>query len=149
MSSMSALHVVSRPIPTSSASSVRRARLTLTSTKTPNHASHSPIDCRAEQRTCANPVLLKLRGDGVSIGIVTESTRPAYYAPTRGRYFFTRAAAIRAEAIAIIKRKYPTERGDTDIGDTGWHWSELKRSDVLLRRMFRVVQRASSPNDPR
>ena len=83
------------------------------------------------------------------MGSVVECTMTAYYSPTRNRHFFTKGAAIRAEAVALIKRKYPTERGDPEIGDTGWHWSELKRSDVLLRRMFRIVQRASFPLDYR
>ena len=62
-----------------------------------------------------------------------------------GRRWLTRKAAVKAEAIAVIKAKHPTERGETDhsIGyhDPGWHWTELRRSDVLLRRVMRMVSK--------
>ena len=60
-----------------------------------------------------------------------------------GRRFLTLRAAVHAEAAAIIKRKYPTERSytapDMSEHDPGFHWTELPRSDVLLRRMCRLV----------
>lgn len=77
---------------------------------------------------------------------VVAETRTVYRSERRRRSFLTRGAAIRAEAIAIIKAKYPTEPGEPDVGDPGWHWSELKRSDVLLRRMLRKV--AATPETP-
>lgn len=64
-----------------------------------------------------------------------------------GRRYLTKKAAIKAEAIAIIKRKHPTERS-TDHGpmgiEPGWHWSDLSRADVLLRRIERLVAKESS-----
>ncbi len=56
-----------------------------------------------------------------------------------GRRWFSRRAAVHAEAVAIIKRKHPTERFDSETGD-GFHWTELPRSEVLLRRVRRLVQ---------
>lgn len=58
-----------------------------------------------------------------------------------GRRWFSLRAAIKAEAIAIIKRKHPSERFDPKCGG-GWHWTELPRADVLFRRMFRLVRAA-------
>lgn len=63
-----------------------------------------------------------------------------------GRRFFSKRAAIRAEAVAIIKSKHPTERSEHDEQgrciDGGWHWTSLPRSDVLFRRVCRLVRAA-------
>lgn len=68
-----------------------------------------------------------------------------------GRRWLTLGAAIKAEAVKRIKVKHPTERGETDhsIGyhDPGFHWRELPRSDVLLRRVCRLVRIASDAAD--
>lgn len=49
----------------------------------------------------------------------------------------------------MIKQKYPTERSCYsaygECEDPGFHWSELKRADVLLRRMMQKVEAASLP----
>lgn len=58
------------------------------------------------------------------------------------RRWLTLNAAIKAEAIKLIKKKYPTERQhyrDGYMEDPGSHWSDLPRADVLLRRMCRLV----------
>lgn len=61
-----------------------------------------------------------------------------------GRRWLTPQGAIRAEAVSIIKRKHPSERSytapDMSEHDPGFHWTELPRSDVLLRRMCRLVR---------
>lgn len=59
-----------------------------------------------------------------------------------GRRWFTRKAAVYAEAFAIIKRKHPSERSDPDCGG-GFHWRDMPRSEVLLRRVMRLVNQAS------
>lgn len=68
-----------------------------------------------------------------------------------GRRYLTKKAAIKAEAIAIIKAKYPSERAYYGQGgymeDPGFHWSGLPRADVLLRRMCRLVRTAPTPQD--
>lgn len=58
-----------------------------------------------------------------------------------GRRWFGKKAAVKAEAVAIIKRKYPSERSDPECGG-GFHWTELPRADVLLRRVCRLVNAA-------
>lgn len=58
--------------------------------------------------------------------------RAVYYSPSRGRAYLTRKAAIRAEAIARIKRKYPTEAASAEDCDPGWHWSQLGHANKLL-----------------
>lgn len=62
------------------------------------------------------------------MSIVAQQTT-VYLAPTAGRRFLTKAAAINKEARAIIKKHFPNERGcrgDIDgcgpygCGDRGW-----------------------------
>lgn len=64
-----------------------------------------------------------------------------------GRRWLHRKTAIKAEAIAIIKRKHPSERSytsdDWQEHEPGFHWRDLPRSDVLLRRVMRLVDHAS------
>jgi hypothetical protein len=55
-----------------------------------------------------------------------------------GRRWLTLDTAVKSEAKAIIKRKHPTEPFDSETGG-GFYWRELPRSDVLLRRMCRLV----------
>lgn len=68
-----------------------------------------------------------------------------YYAPTAKRRYLTRRAAVSAEARAIIKDKYPNE--DTEHDDSGrctypgWCWRELNRSEVLHRRLCRLINK--------
>jgi hypothetical protein len=69
---------------------------------------------------------------------VIESMRPAFYSQARRRYFFTKKAAVRAEASAIIRKRYPSEHGDETGG--GFHWTQLPRSEVMLRRLARKIE---------
>lgn len=62
-----------------------------------------------------------------------------------GRRYLTLRSAIQAEAKKIIEAKYPTERtsygSHGEIEDPGWYWRDgLKRSDVLFRRLCRVIR---------
>lgn len=62
------------------------------------------------------------------------------------RRWLTLNAAVKAEAIKLIKKKYPTERPhycDGYVEEPGSHWSDLSRADVLLRRMCRLVRAAA------
>lgn len=63
-----------------------------------------------------------------------------YKSTAANKTFVTIRAAIHAEARALIKAKHPTEKGDASIGDYGFHWRELDRSDVLLRRLIRLIK---------
>lgn len=77
--------------------------------------------------------------------------RTVYRSPSAGRCYLTKRAAIMAEARALIMRKHPTERPERDhIGVTypGWHWTEIHRSDVLYRRVARLVAKTCSKDNP-
>lgn len=59
-----------------------------------------------------------------------------------GRRYFSKSAAIRAEAMALIKAKHPTELPEYENGHLiygGWHCTSLPRFHVLLRRMIRLI----------
>ena len=59
-----------------------------------------------------------------------------------GRRWFSLRAAVKAEAQTIIKAKHPSERPEYENGMCyypGFHWRELPRSDVLLRRLCRLI----------
>lgn len=58
-----------------------------------------------------------------------------------GRRWFTPGAAINAEVKARIKRKHPSIRFDRETGEQ-FYWRDLPRSDVLYRRMYRLIERA-------
>lgn len=79
--------------------------------------------------------------------MIQEMTVKVYYAPTARRRFFSKASAIRREAIARIKKKHPTERPEHDgNGCTygGWHWTCIEQHEKLLRRYIRIIKAASS-----
>ena len=71
-------------------------------------------------------------------------TRTVYRSTTKGRSYLTKSAAITAEARALIAKKHPSERADYDDSgrctDGGFHWSSLPRSDVIFRRVRRLVR---------
>ena len=72
--------------------------------------------------------------------------RVVYYAETARRHFMTRDAAIKAEARALIKNKYPTEESENDGRGNctypGFYWRQLPNSDTLYRRMCTAIKRA-------
>ena len=71
---------------------------------------------------------------------ITKRLLPAYYAPSKGRHYLSLRSALRAEAIAKIRLRYPTERDEPDVGLTGWHWREMPNADKLLRRMIAYLR---------
>jgi len=76
---------------------------------------------------------------------VTPVMRRVFYAPTAGRHYLTKRGAAHGEAVARIKRKHPTEPCESEGGNitfSGWHWHDLKRPDVLLRRYERIIFRS-------
>jgi hypothetical protein len=87
---------------------------------------------------------------GWGITVIEARTKKVFYSQTANRHYFTKLAAIKAEARALLIKKHPTESAENEpeIGHyyPGWHWTELKRSDVLYRRVMRMVKNASSPN---
>ena len=60
-----------------------------------------------------------------------------YFAPTMGRRYLTRRAAIRAEARAMISKKYPSEHDDN--GTCVWHWGCEERFTRLYARLTRIL----------
>ncbi len=77
---------------------------------------------------------------------MTVSTETATVYRGGGRRWFSLKAALKAEAIAIIKRKHPSEASEQDefgrTYDPDFHWRNLNRSDVLLRRMMRLCAKS-------
>jgi hypothetical protein len=71
---------------------------------------------------------------------MTVTTEAATVYRGGGRRWFSLKAAIKAEAVAIIKSKHPSEPSEPEVSYAGWHWTMLPRSDVLLRRMCRLVR---------
>lgn len=64
-----------------------------------------------------------------------------YRAPTAGRRYLSKRAAARAEARALMERKYPAERGDETDGWHHWHWSNDARLNHVYERLVRMIAR--------
>jgi hypothetical protein len=82
--------------------------------------------------------------------VVQRGVRPlaatVWVAPTARRRYLTKRAAIHAEARALIEKRHPTERTEYEQGQIiygGWHWTALPRSEVLFRRVCRLVGKAA------
>lgn len=78
------------------------------------------------------------------------STVRVYYAPTKGRRYLTERAAANAEAVAMIEKKYPSERAEYDNGqmyDPGWNWALdehlVKVQKRLARRILRTLREST------
>ena len=78
--------------------------------------------------------------------MIEIKNRAVFRSTVAGKAFLTKTAAIRAEARALIRARYPTEQAydDPAIGcfETGFHWRELHRSDVLYRRVCRLIKQS-------
>jgi hypothetical protein len=70
----------------------------------------------------------------------------AYYAPTKGRRFFTARAAANAEASARLESKYPGEETEYDdigrITYLGYTWRDSERLVRVHKRYARLLLRA-------
>lgn len=56
---------------------------------------------------------------------IQEITAQVYYSPTRNRRYFSKEAAIKAEAKARIFKKYPSEPYESDTGYAGYNiWDD-------------------------
>lgn len=70
---------------------------------------------------------------------------PVFYAPTKRRRYLTARAAARAEARAMIERKYPTEGQEFEHGfmtHPGWHWTADNRLVQAHKRLTRLILRS-------
>ena len=62
-----------------------------------------------------------------------------YLAPTKGRRYLSKQSAAKAEASALLERKYPSEHGDGTDGLHGWHWSHDPRLCRLHARLVKII----------
>jgi len=71
--------------------------------------------------------------------------RTAFYAPTANRSYLTRKGAAHAEASALIRKKYPTEKPGWQDGPyaTGWHWHQDERLCRLHTKLFNIIMKVS------
>lgn len=73
---------------------------------------------------------------------LVKTQRTAFYAPTAKRSYLTKRSAAHAEARAMMRNKYPTEKQESDnIGITyrGWHWMEDERLCKVAARLARII----------
>lgn len=77
---------------------------------------------------------------------IIVTTRTVYFVPAKGRHYMTKPAAVSAVAGVLIEAKHPREKPeygrDGQQYSDGWHWRELPRSDVLFRRVCRMVRKS-------
>lgn len=65
---------------------------------------------------------------------ITTEVVKVYYSPTRNRRYFSKEAAIKAEAKARIFKKYPSEPYESDTGYAGYNiWDD--RPDFYQRAL--------------
>lgn len=68
---------------------------------------------------------------------VTTEVVKVYYSPTRNRRYFSKEAAIKAEAKARIFKKYPSEPYESDTGYAGYNiWDDRPE---FYRRALRFL----------
>ena len=78
--------------------------------------------------------------------MIVETTRKVYFVPSKGRHYLSKYAAINAAAKALIEAKHPSTQPDYNNGrmaDSGWNRGSMPRSDVLFRRVRRLVRAAT------
>lgn len=76
---------------------------------------------------------------------IESVVRTLYRSSRASRYYQSKTAAIAAEARAIIADRHPAERAEYDSGHMiypGSDWHGLPRSEVLYRRVVRMVRAA-------
>jgi len=75
--------------------------------------------------------------------MIEEQTAKVYYAPTRKRRYFSKNAAINAEAAAIIYKKYPSEKYESDTGHSyNIKFDEPGRYGTMHRRLCLMMRTA-------
>ena len=75
--------------------------------------------------------------------------RTVYRAPTRGKSYLTARSAAKAEATAMIVKKYPSEKPEYDDGYCtygGWTWTQDDRLVRLNARLVRMILRKMRGN---
>jgi hypothetical protein len=76
--------------------------------------------------------------------MINKTTATVYVGDKSKRRYLTLNACCDAEARAIIKERYPTEKSHFDesgrLEDPGFSWQQLKRSDVMYRRLAKKIK---------
>lgn len=72
------------------------------------------------------------------MSVIIQQTCVVFLAPTRRRRYFSKQAASKAEAGALIRKKYPNERSGEY--ERGFHWrADLPNAEKLERRLARRI----------
>ena len=83
----------------------------------------------------------------VSIGKVVCQCAKVWYAPTKRRRYFSKSAAVNAEALAQIMNRHPIEQAaytyEVALIDPGFDWTreEPERYEKMLRRLKRIISK--------
>ena len=76
--------------------------------------------------------------------MIKKMNAVVYFAPTRGRRFLSKSAAISAEARAIIYKKYPIEPFEPDTGHRyDIKFDEPSRYQVMHRRLSKILAKTN------
>jgi len=73
--------------------------------------------------------------------MVTIETRKVYVAKTKGRAYLTKAGAVHAETMAILRRKYKPENFELDTGHS-FSVESMTGFKKMYRRMKRIVSQS-------
>lgn len=68
-----------------------------------------------------------------------------FHAKIKGRRYFNKSAAIHAETMAIIRKKYPDEIYEVDNGYY-FRCEEMEGFKKIYRRLKRLVSASLTPN---
>lgn len=78
--------------------------------------------------------------------MIESKMRMVYYSPRRRRHFMTPIAAARAEANARMRRWFPPERVEPEVGDYGWDWHSVPRLVAVHERLVQRYMRHFKAN---
>jgi len=74
--------------------------------------------------------------------MIIQQESIVYYAPTKGRRYLTKRAAVLAEAKAIILNKYPVIEYDTETGEYyNIEYDEPERYSKMHRRLSKQLMK--------
>ena len=75
--------------------------------------------------------------------MIENQLAKVWYAPTRRRRYFSKSAAIKGEATAVILQKYPIEPYEYDTG-AGFdiRHDEPERFKKMHRRVCKIIAKA-------
>jgi hypothetical protein len=85
---------------------------------------------------------------------IEAEQRVVYRSSMSGRRFMTLKGAVYSDARKILRTKYPNERPEYEgefgqMTSPGFTWMDLPRSDVMFRRLCRLLITAYKEGDRR